>query len=114
MKETNNRIVIRDLLKQGFTKQQIVERMNCDASHVYRVIREEQLRSGARPLSVDKLARLEERVRQLEKIVAALSTMKRFGGAGVSAAPETPEARLQRLLAGIEYPKQSHAEEQSQ
>ena len=72
-------------MKQGLTKSQIVERLNLDSSYVYRLIREEELSSGVKPLSTDKLARLEERVRQLERIVAALSTMKRFGGPGVTA-----------------------------
>lgn len=104
MKETNYRIIVRELLKQGLTTQQIVERVNCDSSHAYRLINQEKIRTGVKPVSVDRLTKLEERVRQLEKIVAALAAMKRFGGPGVTASPESQESRLQRLLADNERP----------
>jgi len=84
MKDTTNRQIVRELLKQGLTSRQIVERMSCDSSHAYRLVNEERLRAGLKPVSVDRLARLEERVRQLEKVVAALSSMKRFSGQGIN------------------------------
>lgn len=71
---------IRDLLNQGIPPAQIIERVGCDSSYGYRVIKMEQLKTGVRPVQADKLARLEERVRQLEKTVAALASMRRFGG----------------------------------
>lgn len=102
MKETTYRSRIRDLIAQGLTPVQIIERVGCDPSYAYKIMDQEKLRTGMKPPSVDKLAKLEERVRQLEKVVAALASMKRMGGPGVTASPESQESRLQRLLSGSE------------
>jgi hypothetical protein len=113
MKEGENRLLVRELLQKGFTSPQIVERVPCNPSHVYRLITQEQLRTGMKPLSVDRLTRLEERVRQLEKLVATLASMKRFGGSGITQSqPETPEARLQRLTSDSELRGQKPGEGQ--
>ena len=80
MRESKYKDRIKDLLAQGFPPSQVIERVGCDPSYGYRIIKMEQLSSGVRPVQADKLARLEERVRQLEKVVAALASMRRFGG----------------------------------
>lgn len=104
MKETNYRVMIRDLMLKGFTPVEITKMVGCDEAHVYRTIDQEKLRLGVKPTSVDRLAKLEERIRQLEKVVAALASMKRMGGPGVTASPESQESRLQRLISGSEHP----------
>lgn len=71
---------MRELLAQGLPPAQVIERLGCDVSYGYRMIKMEQLGTGVRPVQADKLAKLEERVRQLEKTVAALASMRRFGG----------------------------------
>lgn len=102
MKETNYRAAIREFLKEGLTATEIVRKVGCDPSHAYRLIDQEKIRSGVKPVTTDRLAKLEERVRQLEKIVASLAAMKRFGGTGTTVPQESSEVRLQRLLADSE------------
>lgn len=99
MKETHYRATARELLKKGLTKTDIVKQLGCDSSYAYKLVNQEAMRSGFTPPTHDRMDRLEERMRRLEKLVAAFVAMKRFGGAGVTQPqPETPEVRLQRLL----------------
>ena len=80
MKESKIKDRIRQLLAEGVPPAQVIDAVGCDPSYGYRVIRFEQIANGVRPVQTDKLARLEERVRLLEKTVAALASMRRFGG----------------------------------
>lgn len=104
MKETNYRIAVRELLKRGLTKTQIVKELGCDPSYGYKLVCQESARSGFVPPTPDRIDKLEERIRQLEKLIATLVSMKRFGGSGITQSqPETPEARLQRLISDSEH-----------
>jgi chromosomal replication initiation ATPase DnaA len=93
---------IRQHLKDGLTPTEIVAIVPCDQTYAYRVIAQERLLSGEEPVANGKLKVLEERVRNLEKIVASLSSMKRFGGTGITAPQESSAVRLHRLLSDSE------------
>lgn len=103
MKETNYRVAVRELLKRGLTKTQIVKEIGCDPSYGYKLVCQESARSGFLPPTPDRIDKLEERVRQLEKLIATLVSMKRFGGAGITQQPqESSEDRLRRLISDSE------------
>lgn len=93
---------IKQLLRDGLTPSEIVAVVPCDPAYAYRIIAQERLLSGEEPVANGKLKVLEERVRTLEKIVASLSSMKRFGGTGVTSPQESSEVRLHRLLSDSE------------
>ncbi len=108
MKRITHKERIIELMKAGLSSKEIISTVGCHFTYGYRVIEEEKLRSGLEPAGNPKLKSLEARVKNLEKIVASLAAMKRFGGSGATSPQESSEVRLQRLLAGSERRSQTN------